>query len=472
MKKLLALASILVSTAAFAQITPPTMGNQTTVPPPVLDNQTSVPTPVLGNQTSIPTPVLGNQTSVPTPVLGNQTSVPPTSTQGTQTPQGTEPTCAADWQQVQQIFSTTAGEIEGNTLRIAIPRNDLTVRKADVQLEPALALTTVINFQCGPERTRMTADMVLKEEEVQPVTDNLLRLQQQQAQGAGINLSALHAHLISTSPPVVFLHLEGTGNANEMANAVKAALALTATPVGTAEAAAPQTPPTQWATIQNSLGVQGKQKGNVLEIRVPRTDSIQENPFFCDSTQGVQELLAPPLGAASEFKFQPVGDRVAATGEFALLAREVNPVARVLNENGIRVEAISNHLIFEEPRLIYVHFWTIDNPQRVAAALQAALGQINSQQCPQATQGTSQGTTSTPQGPTTGVTPAGATGGSTGGGAPPDGTTTPPDSTTTPPDGTTTPPDSTTTPPDSTTTPPDSTTTPPDGTTPPPEEPV
>jgi hypothetical protein len=120
--------------------------------------------------------------------------------------------------------------------------------------------------------------------------------------------------------------------------------------------------------VAKTIGVAGKTNGGVYQISVPRRERI------CDDGQ---EVL-PAMGVATAMNFQPVvGGKAAITGDFVLLGREVNPVLWTLNENGIQATAIHSHMIDEQPRLYFMHFWAVDDAPKLARGLRAALDRTN-----------------------------------------------------------------------------------------------
>jgi hypothetical protein len=85
------------------------------------------------------------------------------------------------------------------------------------------------------------------------------------------------------------------------------------------------------------------------------------------------------MGVATALNFQPTGGgKAAITGDFVLLAKEVNPVIKALRENGIAVTALHSHMLEEQPRLFFMHFWANDDAVKLTKGLRAALDQTNS----------------------------------------------------------------------------------------------
>ena len=83
------------------------------------------------------------------------------------------------------------------------------------------------------------------------------------------------------------------------------------------------------------------------------------------------------MGVATVINFQPTGGgKAAITGDFVMRASEVNKVIRALTASGIRISALHSHMLAEEPRLFFVHFWANDDAASLAKGLRAALDQM------------------------------------------------------------------------------------------------
>ena len=206
-------------------------------------------------------------------------------------------------------------------------------------------------------------DLVLTETEIEPV---MLKLQE-----GGIHESALHNHLIGESPHVMYMHISSHGDAVRMAKAIHEALALTKTPGPDAGAASPTTAELGFdqKQVEQVLGHAGKVNGGVLQISVPRSETIKDSGM----------VVPPAMGVATALNFQPTGSgKAAITGDFVLLGSEVNPVMKTLRQNGIQVTALHSHMLMEEPRLFFMHFWANEDAVKLAKGLRAALDVTNS----------------------------------------------------------------------------------------------
>jgi hypothetical protein len=261
----------------------------------------------------------------------------------------------SDWAEIEKVLERK-GTVQGEVFKIAFPRADLKVKVGEVTVEPSLALTSWIAFKKMEGQTMIMGDLVLLDREIAPVTAKLI--------ASGIEITALHNHIVNESPSVMYMHFGGHGDAKALAEKMKAALALTGTPMTLPTAAATATATElDWSKVEATLGYTGHRKGTVLQFGVPRAEKITEN-----------RMEVPPfMGMATAINLQMVGEKAATTGDFVLLANEVNPVVKALTENGIAVTAIHNHMLFESPRLFFLHFWGVDTPEKLAAGLKAAL---------------------------------------------------------------------------------------------------
>ncbi len=268
---------------------------------------------------------------------------------------------AADqWKAVAEQLGRTGSIQAGNVYKVGLPRTDLHVTVGDVEVKPALALGGWLAFKDTGHGAMVMGDLVLTEDEVAPITAKL--------QAAGIEQTAIHNHILHETPRVMYMHVEGHGDAAQLAKALHDALAVTKLP--------PATPPKPTELtglnkeeIESELGHKGSLNGGVLQVSVPRAEKISDN--------GME--IPPSMGAATGINFQPTGSgKAAVTGDFVLIASEVNPVIKTLNENGIAVTALHSHMLNESPRLFFMHFWANDNANKLAKGLRAALDKTNS----------------------------------------------------------------------------------------------
>jgi hypothetical protein len=271
-----------------------------------------------------------------------------------------------DWKQVDQAMGKPGSLQPRGVHRFSFPRTDLSVTIRGIQLKAGFALGSHVEFLSIGRHSMMMGDLVLTEEEANPV---ILTLQQE-----GIEQTAIHNHLLFESPRVMYLHIAGQGDPIAIAKAVHMALRLSKTPF-TPPAPSDVSQPLDLDTNQLDaiLKTHGTITNGIYQVSIPRTETI--------TIDGME--MPPAMGVATALNFQPTGKaRAAITGDFVLVAREVNPVIRVLRENGIEIAAIHGHSLTDEPRLFYLHFWANDDALTLAHGLRAALDQTNSVQTP------------------------------------------------------------------------------------------
>ena len=271
---------------------------------------------------------------------------------------------AADWKAVGQALGKEGSMQPGDVYKVSLPRSDLKVMAGGVQIKPALALGSWVAFKKMGDAAMVMGDLVLTEDEVTPVMTKL--------QEGGVEQTALHNHVLHESPRVMYMHIGAHGDPVRVAKAIHDALALSKTPM-TAPAAAPggggdQNLGIDTKQLDQLMGQAGKVNGGVYQFSIPRAESV---------TDGGMEV-PPSMGLATAINFQPTGGgRAAITGDFVLVASEVNPVIRALRENGIEVTALHSHMLTEQPRLFFMHFWANDDAQKLARGLRAALDKMN-----------------------------------------------------------------------------------------------
>jgi hypothetical protein len=258
--------------------------------------------------------------------------------------------------------------VTGDVQRYAFPRSDLSVTVDGVRIKPALALGGWLAFRPmgGADHWEVMGDLVLTQDEVKPVMQKLI--------AGGLTVTALHNHLLRAEPFTMYMHVEGHGDPTALATTLEGALAETKTPLGAPPAAA--APPAldsefDRATIEKIMGRSGTVAGGgVLQFSIPRAQPIQEDG----------KPIPGPFGVSTAINFQPAGEgRVASTGDFVLAADEVEPVVATLTKAGIEITALHSHMVHEEPRTFFMHFWSLGPADKVAAGLKAAVDQTKSQ---------------------------------------------------------------------------------------------
>jgi hypothetical protein len=268
---------------------------------------------------------------------------------------------ATDWKAVEQALGRP-GQLQGDgAYKFGLPRGDLKVTVDGVQVKPTLALGSWVAFSSPGPDAMLMGDLVLAEDEVSPV---MLALEEN-----GLQVTALHNHVLHETPRVMYMHIAGHGDAVKLADAVKKVIALTKTPAPSQPPSAPPALEMDTAAVDQALGHKGKVNGGVYQVGVPRVEKITDAGMPVPTS----------MGLATALNFQPTGGgKAAITGDFVLLDSEVNPVIKALRQNGIQVTALHSHMLQEQPRLFFMHFWANDDAVKLAKGLRAALDNTNS----------------------------------------------------------------------------------------------
>jgi hypothetical protein len=264
-----------------------------------------------------------------------------------------------DWQKVDEAIGRKPAVVSGDVHRYSFPRSDLNVTLDGVTIKPALALGGWVAFKQMQSEAMVMGDLVLLETEINPVMAKMIE--------NGLDITAVHNHLLRANPATFYMHVGGHGDPVKLATAIRAALAESKTPLAIPAATAP--PPAielETAQLDQIIGAKGQVNGGVYQFGVPRRDPV--------TMDGMPLTPVGPLGIATGIGFQPTGGgRAAITGDFVLAANEVNPVIKALRANGIEVTALHSHMLAEEPRMFFMHFWANDDAIKLANGLRAAL---------------------------------------------------------------------------------------------------
>jgi hypothetical protein len=263
-----------------------------------------------------------------------------------------------NWQQVDDVLGRKPA-VAGDVHRYGFPRTDLSVTLDGVTIKPALALGGWVAFKPMHGGAMVMGDLVMLESEINPVMLKMIE--------GGLDITAVHNHLLRASPATFYMHIAGHGDPVTLATAIREGLAASKTPAASPTPAGP--PPTvdlDTAQLDRIMGAKGQANGGVYQFNVLRRDAV--------TMDGMAMTPPAPLGVAIGINFQPTGGgKAAITGDFVLTNDEVNPVIRALRANGIDVTALHSHMLDEQPRLFFMHFWAVDDAMKLAKGLRAAL---------------------------------------------------------------------------------------------------
>ena len=271
----------------------------------------------------------------------------------------------AEWKTVEDVFGFPGANLPGDVVRFNMPRKDLHVTVAGTEIKPGLALGAWAAFHhVGDNDAMVMGDLVLTEDEVAPVMKALL--------DGGVEVAAIHNHLLGESPKITYIHMGGHGDPVKMAQAIKHAVGMTKSPLPQGSGGTKETADIGFdvAAVEKIMGHPGNVSGGVLHFSVPRAEKLTE--------EGMD--TPPSMGAGTAINFQSTGNgRAAIAGDFAMTGKEVGAVMKVLEDNGVQAVALHSHALDDVPRLFcYMHFWANDDALKLAKVLRSALDETNS----------------------------------------------------------------------------------------------
>jgi Domain of Unknown Function (DUF1259) len=265
---------------------------------------------------------------------------------------------------IAQALGKSGTVMPGGVYRVGFPRTDLKVTLDGVDIKPGLALGGWLAFEKAGKDAMVMGDLVLTMDEVNPVMTKLL--------ANGITITALHNHLLRNTPFTMYMHVQGMGDPVKLAGVLHDALAASKTPFP-APGQAPPAPATlpaidlDTAGLDQALGAKGTNNGGIYGYGIPRAAPVTDDGMPVPNA----------MGSAIAINFQPTGAGTAAiTGDFVLTAKEVDPVMQALRDGGIEITALHNHMLDDQPRLFFMHFWAHDDAVKLAQGLKAALSHI------------------------------------------------------------------------------------------------
>ena len=249
-------------------------------------------------------------------------------------------------------------DAKSGTFKVSAPRSDLAVTVNGVHITPAMGLTSWIAFHPAGKDTMAMGDLVLVEDQVNPVMS--LALEQ------GFEVTALHNHFFWDSPKVMFMHVGGKGSEEMLASvAGKLFAKIAETSGGKGETLRADIDPAKSTLdpkkLETILGAKGDTKDGVTKFVFGRSVKI-----------GSHEMGAP-MGVNTWAAFAGSDDIAVVDGDFAMHESEMQDVLKALRAAKIDVVAIHQHMVGETPRTLFLHYWGIGKTSDLAAGLKAAL---------------------------------------------------------------------------------------------------
>jgi hypothetical protein len=267
---------------------------------------------------------------------------------------------ALDTARIEQLTGAK-GKLDraASVFKVSVPRTDLALVVGGVKLTPPSGLTSWAAFQPMGAGAMVMGDMVLTEDQVNPVMSIAL--------DNGLEVTALHNHFLGESPRVMFMHIGGTGSVERLAEAVGkvfAAIRQPGVPLPNANIDPARTQ-LEFEKIATILGHRGDLAAGVYKVTIGRTATMHGHTI--GSTMGVNTWAA----------FSGTNDQAVVDGDFAMTESELQPVLKALRHAGVQIVAIHQHMTGEEPRIMFLHYWGIGRAEDLARGLRAALDQTH-----------------------------------------------------------------------------------------------
>jgi hypothetical protein len=255
------------------------------------------------------------------------------------------------------------GQSNNGEYKVTIPQNDLSVEVDGFKIIPAMGLGTWIAFTPMDNGVMIMGDLVLTEMDLKPVQQEVIK--------QGLTISAIHNHFVRNHPNVLYMHIGGSGPTEEIAQKAKAVL----DKIAASRGGDPSKGTASSASVENSLdtkklddiiGAKATMSKGVYKYTIGRPDvNLAEHGMKVTTFMGFNTWAA----------FQGTPDHAAVAGDFTMTENEVAPVIKALIEHGIEVVAVHNHMVHEQPRIFFLHYWGIGNAEDLAKGLRAALDQ-------------------------------------------------------------------------------------------------
>jgi Domain of Unknown Function (DUF1259) len=266
---------------------------------------------------------------------------------------------ALDTVMIERLAGVT-GELSAKegVFKVSVPRSDLDITVAGVKMTPPLGLTSWAAFQKAGEQAMVMGDMVMLEDQVNPVITVALE--------NGLEVTALHNHFFWDTPKVMFMHIGGMGDEAKLAGAVgKVFTTIKNTSGGRGKVPRIELSPAQTSldpkAIEDILGVQGQLANGVYKVTIGRTTTMHGHEV--GNAMGVNTWAA----------FAGSDEQAIVDGDFIMFEREVQPVLKALRSAGIYIVALHQHMIEESPRTVFLHYWGVGPTRELAKGLKAAL---------------------------------------------------------------------------------------------------
>jgi len=246
-----------------------------------------------------------------------------------------------------------------DVFKVSLPRGDIAATVAGVKMSVPMGLGGWAAFKKVGDQCMVMGDNVMLEDQVNPVMSVAL--------GSGLEVTALHNHFMWDAPRIVFMHVGGMGDEETLAAAIGKVFAEIRRTAGSKS----QTPKLEIDTsksvidgkkIEGILGHKGEpQGGGIFKVTIGRTITMHGHE------------VGNMMGVNTWASFAGTDDKAVVDGDFMMTEAELQPVLKALRGAGINIVAIHNHMTFEQPRAMFLHFWGVGSTADLAKGIKAAL---------------------------------------------------------------------------------------------------
>jgi hypothetical protein len=253
------------------------------------------------------------------------------------------------------------GKSNNGEYKITVAQNDLSVTVDEFKIIPAMGLSTWIAFTPTKKGVMMMGDIIVTETDLKPVQQEIIK--------QGLTTTAIHNHFVRNHPNIMFMHIDGEGTTEEMAQRAKAILEK----IREVRGGDPAKGTASSEVVLNNLDT--KKLDDILGYKAEMNKGVYKYTIGRPDVKLTEHRVAVStfLGFNTWAAFQGTPEKAAVAGDFAMLEHEVGPVVKILMENGIEVVALHNHMVHEKPRIFFLHYWGTGNAEQLAKALRAAL---------------------------------------------------------------------------------------------------
>jgi hypothetical protein len=265
-----------------------------------------------------------------------------------------------DIARIEQVTGMKGVEKNGE-YKITVPQNDLSIIVDGFKIIPPMGLGSWAAFTPCGNTAMVMGDIIITETDLKPVQQEVIR--------QGFSITAIHNHFVRNRPNVMYMHIDGKGKVENLAASVKAIFDKVKEARGKDPKASPADSVINTlniALLDSIMGHKGEMSKGVYKYTIGRPDiALQEHGIPVSTFMGFNTWAA----------WQGTPEKAAVCGDFTMLESEVAPVIKALVENGIEVVAVHNHMVHEEPRIFFLHYWGVGNAETLANGLKAALNQ-------------------------------------------------------------------------------------------------